>query len=383
MKIDNVLQVVDASGLTYYLGTLKPLQIMELTFVPSVVKVNEDVLNVRTAEGYQREGSKKRMSEICKFYSENLTSLIPPVLLSTRGKWKFTPGSKSSQYGSIEAEDSASVIDGQHRLGGLSMIAQLSPKNQAIDRSIPFLAVEYDSVSRESDEFEVINGRQKGIKTSHLKYIKRSRNFFGNAATMLAEDEDSVFCGRIAISDRKDWDLITFGAATEIVELCFASSFVNPAHLKLKDSEEDQAKAMAFLQSYWKLVSQTFDGMWQEIHKLPPPNAQKSRQHPGRTKFEYRILEETGIRAFAMLAPRIFWKSWMDKDNERDIGLDKVEELLKKVAADEQANLVLQKITPENKEDLMAIDPRLQFSGKSGVPPILEVLNAALDKNQP
>lgn len=378
MKIENVLQVVDPSGLTFFLGTIRPAQIMELTFVPSVVKVNEDVLNVRTQDGYQREGAKKRMKEIAKFYSENLTSLVPPVLLSTRSKWIFKPQTKGSAFGSLETEDCAAVIDGQHRLGGMSIIAQTDGNPEAQNRSIPFLAVQYDSVERESEEFEVINGRQKGIKASHLKYIKRSKNFSGNAATMLAEDEDSVFCGRIAISERKDWDLLTFGAATEIVDLCFSSSFTNPANLKLKDSEEDQTKALSFLNAYWKAVAQKFDGMWQEIHKLPPPNVPKSKQHPGRNKFDFRLLEETGLRAFAMLAPRIFSRSWIQQ--ERDIAVEKVEFFLEKIASDDQVNLVLQKLSAENKEQLIAIDPRLQYSGKSGAGPIFEILQAALDK---
>jgi DGQHR domain-containing protein len=379
LKIDNVLQVVDPAGLTYYMGTITPPEIMQLTFVPCVVRVNEDVLNVRTQDGYQREGDKKRMSEISDFYAKNLSSLIPPVLLSTRGKWKFTPQPKTSAFGTIEAQDCAAVIDGQHRLGGLSMLCTKEGlPNEALMRTIPFMAIEFADVPKESQEFEVINGRQKGIKPSHLKYIKRSADFTGNAANMLKEDEDSVFFGRIAIAERHDWDLITFGAACELVDLTFDSYFCSNTLFRPKASEEAQAKALIFLQNYWKAVAQAFDGMWHEIHILPPVGSTKSAQHPGRTKFKFRVLEETGLRAIASLGSRVLRKAWMD--DAEDISWPSVDTFLQKVANDTKVNLVMQKLKPENKEAILAIDARFQMQGKAGAAPLIQTLLGALDK---
>ena len=380
MKIEHVLKVVDPSGLTFYLGAISPSQIMQLTFVPCVVRVNEDVLNVRTADGYQREGDKKRMKEIADFYSTNLSSLVPPVLLSTRGGWEFSPNSKGVPFGSIEASDCAAIIDGQHRLGGLSILCQdSSSSSEAMKRSIPFMAIEFPTVAKESEEFEVINGRQKGIKKSHLKYIQRSNDFTGNAADMLKEDEDSVFAGRIAIAERHDWDLITFGAACEMVDLTFDSYFCTNTGFRPKASEENQAKAMVFLQNYWKAVAQAFDRMWGEIHVLPPVGSAKSAQHPGRSKFESRLLEETGLRALAALGSKILFKSWIGQS--QDIAWQTVEACLVKVAEDEKVNLVLQKLKPNNKDAILQIDAKLQMSGKAGVAALNQILNGALDKN--
>ncbi len=380
MKIENVLKVADPSGLTYYLGTISPAQIMQLTFVPCVARVNEDALNVRTENGYQREGDKKRMSEIANFYSKSLSSLVPPVLLATRGKWAFSPNTKSASVGSVEASDCAAIIDGQHRLGGLSLMCQNSETlPEALNRSIPFMAVEFPDVAREAEEFEVINGRQKGIKKSHLKYIQRSADFTGNAANMLKEDEDSPFFGRIAIAERHDWDLITFGAACEIVDLTFDSYFCTNTGFRPKSSEDSQAKAMVLLQNYWRSVSVAFDGMWGEIHTLPPLGAAKSAQHPGRSKFKFRLLEETGLRAMAALGSKILYKAWMS--NSQDVAWQTVDTLLAKVAEDERVNLVLQKLSQENKESILAIDAKLQMSGKAGVASLTQILVGALDKS--
>jgi len=169
--LDNVIQVVDPSGLKYYLGVMTPSQIMELTFVPCVVRMNEDILNIRTEDSYQREGERNRMKSIKDFYASRPHSIVPPVLLSTRNSWNFRPIKAGSNIGSIEVTDQASIIDGQHRLGGLSLIAQDDGVSDiAHSKTIPFMAIEFDGVKEEAEEFEVINGTQKGIKKSHLKF---------------------------------------------------------------------------------------------------------------------------------------------------------------------------------------------------------------------
>ena len=379
-KVNNVLQIVDPSGLTYYLGTITPAQIMELTFVPCVVNVNDDILVIRTQNGYQREGDKKRMKQIKEFYTEHTASLIPPVLLSTRGNWKFTPNTRGSTFGSLEASDLASIIDGQHRLGGLSMMAhQDDISEEALNRNIPFMAVEFADVKVESEEFEVINGKQKGIKPSHLKYIRKNESFVGNAADMLKEDIDSVFYGRIAISTRADCDLITFKAATDLVAMTFDNIFCSNA-FRPDTSEENQQKAMHILNEYWKKVSQIFEIQWSDITYMPAPGALKSSTNPGRSKFTYRILEETGLRAFARLGAIILYKSWLRAGN--DIAWQTVEENLNKVASDQRVQLVLQKLKPHNKAEIIAIDPGLINQGIAGEKTLFNILYGALEKQQ-
>jgi DNA sulfur modification protein DndB len=378
-KINNVIQIIDPSGLTYYLGTITPTQIMELTFVPCVVNVNDDVLAIRTQHGYQREGDKKRMTQIKDFYSTNTSSLIPPVLLSTRGAWKFFPKTANSALGSIEATDQAAIIDGQHRLGGLSMIAHDSESSDnALHRNIPFMAVEFGDVKIESEEFEVINGKQKGIKPSHLKYIRKNESFGGNAASMLKDDPDSVFAGRIAISTRADYDIITFKAATDLVAHTFDKVFCQNA-FRPESSEENQQKAMSMLLSYWKAVSQVFGNMWADIQVLPSSGANKTSNNPGRSKFEYRLLEETGLRAFARLGSNILYKSWMPASS--DIAWNTVEDHLRKVSQDETVQLVMQKLKPHNRDQILAIDAGLQMQGLAGERTLYSILYGALERN--
>jgi DGQHR domain-containing protein len=376
-KIKDVMRVIDPSGLTYYLGVIKPIQIMELTFVPCVKLENEDILNIRTQNGYQREGERKRMNQIAEFYSGHPQSIIPPVLLSTRGCWKFHPDQLGSISGTIEASDQVAIIDGQHRLGGLSVLAQDAESDtDLLHRNIPFVAVDFDDIKTESEEFETINGKQKGIKPSHLMYIRRGETFWGNAAYMLQNDSDSVFAGRIAIATRSDADLITFKAAQEIVALTFDNLFCQNAFRP--DEEENQLKAMSVLQNYWKLVSQVFQTMWSDINSLPRPGEKKLASQ-GRSKFEYRLLEETGLRAFGRLGSNILLKSWIPASQE--IAWQTVEDYLRKVSSDPVVELVLQKLKPHNREEILSKDARLIQQGLAGEKTLYSFLYGALERN--
>lgn len=377
MIIENVMRISDPSGLTYYLGSIIPNQIMELTFVPCVLKINDDILNIRTLGGYQREGDRKRMKQIADFYKENPRSIIPPVLLSTRGAWAFSPQSRNSTLGTITTSDQVSIIDGQHRLGGLSILAQDENCPEEISlRHIPFIAVDFESIESEPNEFEIINGKQKGIKPSHLMYIRRNESFEGNAAYMLQTDPDSVFCGRIAISTSKDWDLITFKAAQQIVASTFDPVFRNNAFDI--DTEENQLKAMEILQRYWRSVSEVFAEMWSDIGSLPSPRQPKGKTE-GRAKFQYRLLEETGLRAFGRLGSNILLKSWLP--GSADVAWDSVNLHLTRVAQNERVNLVMQKLRSHNRDAILAVDPRLIQQGLAGEKTLYTYLYGALERN--
>jgi hypothetical protein len=239
------------------------------------------------------------------------------------------------------------------------------------------MAVDFPNIGIESNEFEIINGKQKGIKKSHLMYIRKDQSFNGNAAEMLKEDDESVFRSRIAISTRNDWDLITFQAAEDLVNLTFDNYFCTNASFRPDTSEENKAKGMEFLLQYWITVSIIFSDMW-EIELLPSSGFKKSTANPGRNKFKYRLLEETGLKAFAKLGSKIFFKAWIT--NSQDIAWQTVEDLLTKVSNDVTVKLVFQKMTAANKDQIIAVDPKLQFQGAAGVGSLFNVLEGALNR---
>jgi DNA sulfur modification protein DndB len=377
MKLNEVIKVEDRE-FVYYLGTIEPSQILELTFVPCEVPVAalENVLNIRHQGGYQREGDVKRMGKIKAHYSDNNGSLIPPVLLSTRGKWEFQSASKNTpNYGSIEAKDCAAIIDGQHRLGGLSLMsADSNISSEMKIRKIPFMAVQFIDEENEKIQFEIVNDEQKGIPKSHLKFINRGSHFPGMVADAFREAEDSVFCGRIGVAKRADWDLITFGSAEEIVAFTFDAFFCQNA-FKPDVSMEDRARGLRIALMYWQAVKDCFPTMWSDIDSMPMPSSSKTPTNPGRSKFQYRLLEETGLMAFAKLGSKVLNKAYLK--NSGDIAWETVKVILRKIAEDQVVQLAFQKKNKDNQDDLIGLDPQLQFQGKAGIPALWRVLEGA------
>jgi len=377
MKISDVIKVEDREFI-YFLGTIEPNQILELTFVPCEVPVAalQNVLNVRHQGGYQREGDVKRMAKIKAHYAEDNGSMIPPVLLSTRGAWNFIAASKSTpNFGSIEASDCAAVIDGQHRLGGLSLMsadANILPSMKL--RKIPFMAVQFKDEENEKIQFEIVNDEQKGIPKSHLKFINRESHFPGVVASALRESEESVFCGRIGVAKRDDWDLITFGSAELIASHTF-DTFFSQNGFKPGESVESKAKGLRISLMYWQAVSECFPVMWSDIDLMPPSGSKKSTTNPGRNKFKYRLLEETGLMAFAKLGSRVLMRSYLRDSG--DIAWQTVKDTLVSMAQDPQVQLAFQKKTKENASDLIALDPALQFQGQAGIPALYRILDGA------
>ena len=113
-----VIRVEDPCGPVFYLGTMQPTDIKAVTFVPVVSRQDVNAPSgLRLEErpgGYQRAGDNKRMEEIKNFVLARRGCLIPPVVLSTRGEWRWLPDKPDSPVGSIIATDCAAIVDGQH-----------------------------------------------------------------------------------------------------------------------------------------------------------------------------------------------------------------------------------------------------------------------------
>jgi hypothetical protein len=193
-------------------------------------------------------------------------------------------------------------------------------------------------------------------------------------ADAFREAEDSVFCGRIGVAKRADWDLITFGSAEEIVAFTFDAFFCQNA-FKPDVSMEDRARGLRIALMYWQAVKDCFPTMWSDIDSMPMPSSSKTPTNPGRSKFQYRLLEETGLMAFAKLGSKVLNKAYLK--NSGDIAWETVKVILRKIAEDQVVQLAFQKKNKDNQDDLIGLDPQLQFQGKAGIPALWRVLEGA------
>ena len=148
-------------------------------------------LEVRTG-GYQRFGSATRMRLFSKYLKRFPTStFVPPLLLSAQN-WRFVPSGLNSDYGTLTAEDPASIVDGQHRAGGF--IASFEEDKD--DRLVDVLCFVGLTRKEEEELFRDINSTQKGVDKGLSVFLK------GGPGVAIAEalntDRDSPFLGRIA-----------------------------------------------------------------------------------------------------------------------------------------------------------------------------------------
>lgn len=141
-------------------------------------------------KGYQRPVSKKRCEEISHFLSKGENALFTPILLNAAGQWEFTCYDRHrSSYGRLICESKASLMDGQHRLGGI----RLYTNETGSVINIPFLAFHFLDEDEEIDFFDVINTKAKGIGSSLSKYLKRDSDEISWIATELITRKDSPF----------------------------------------------------------------------------------------------------------------------------------------------------------------------------------------------
>jgi DGQHR domain-containing protein len=368
VELKNVLKVIDPCGLTYFLGTLTPKEIKQLIFVPVVNLAERDdstLFLVEKPGGYQRAGDSKRMDVIRDFVKGRPNCLIPPVVLSARSQWEFTPVSKQhDRFGSIQAKEVAAIIDGQHRLGGLLRLVNDEEADDNLkSRPIPFMAIDDMGFDLEKQEFVDINYNQQGVKKSLIHYLNREESFAGKAAFALMEDEESPFKGRIDSETKHPWSLILFGAIKECVEEMFGENMRKSRSFNPELDGSLQEQAIEFVLQYWRCVQTCLPEFWADLSLMPAPKEKKSKEKPGTAGFNFRLLEETGIRAFARLADTLFHINWLD--TTRQPSFDAVRRYLTELAKRENVRKALTK--PSKDESITKWDPDLKSSGKAGV----------------
>ena len=94
------------------------------------------------------------MNAFKRYLDEYPNRLIPPVILSARGYWKFNG---HGEIGSLTLEGQAAIVDGQHRVGGLVALYEDKDENRQFD----FICFDKLTIEEEKEEFVVINGQQK------------------------------------------------------------------------------------------------------------------------------------------------------------------------------------------------------------------------------
>jgi DNA sulfur modification protein DndB len=300
--IDDVARM-NVGTTTYYVGLLPSDKIKSLTFVP-VIEASAKTFLEEEVGGYQRPGSISRMRAFQKYLAEHPNSVVPPIILSGRGQWNFVAGA-GPNYGHIEINGPAAIIDGQHRVGGY--IALYLGQDEV--RPIPFIVLNDLDLEAEKEEFVDVNTTQKGVPRSLTDFLGES--VASQVAWALNEDSDSPFKNRITRTGKLAREhLFQLAAVKTNIERFF--DFGGFEEMSVED-KIDIAK------QFWTIIADALPDQWADIQKLDDPASR------GRNAFTYKLLETTGLIAWSKVGKSILLQSYTDTEG---VEWDKVRTLV-------------------------------------------------------
>ena len=289
-RIDNVVQETMGDR-TFYFGTIGSDKIKSVSFVPVIEESTRTYVAEDVENGYQRPASASRMRVFAKFLEENPSSIVPPVLLSSRGNWVFEPDGSGSRSGSLLLNDKAAIIDGQHRLGGYVHLYERTGES----RKIPFILLEGLDIEQEKGEFVVVNNSQKGVPRALTAFLDSEEE--AQIAWQLNEDPDSVFRGRITRTSMSKSHLFALHSVARQMKVLFSLGGLQDLDMDVK---------IEYAQRFFQIVSDTFPTEWEDLAML---DDEESR---GRRSFVYKMLELTGLIAWASVGKQILHRCYTE-----------------------------------------------------------------------
>ena len=296
--IEDVVQKTSGERL-YCFGTVGSDKIKSITLVPVTEASRKTPLIETTDGGYQRPGSLSRMRAFAKYLRGHPNNVVPPVLLSSREAWVFRAVDRN--FGELEIDGPAAIVDGQHRLGGY---VTLFEEDEDV-RQISFIVLPNLTVEEELREFLDVNTTQKGVPkplTAYLEYTPDAQ-----VAWSLNEEADSLLQNRITRTSMQRQHLFALHSVAKQVGRLFAIG-------ALQDLDVD-AK-VEYMSRFWTIVADEKAEEWSDVEKLDDP------QFGGRRNFEFKLLELTGLIAWSLCGAHILSRSYsetsgMNWDNVR------------------------------------------------------------------
>ncbi|KWX88634.1 hypothetical protein AMQ83_05540 [Paenibacillus riograndensis] len=143
-----------------------------------------------SGKGDQRPVDPKRCDDFATYLSKGHDALFTPILLNAASLWEFSPyDTQRPTFGRIICKGKASLMDGQHRMGGIEKYIGETKS----DLNVPFLAFHSLDEDEEIKLFDTINTKAKGIGPSLSKFLRRDSDDISWVSTELMVRKDSPF----------------------------------------------------------------------------------------------------------------------------------------------------------------------------------------------
>ena len=259
--------------------------------VSSQVAVNfsySKLFNDPSGKGYQRPINKKRCTDFADYLSQGEDSLYTPILLNAAGNWEFHAYDRQRpNYGRLICRKKATLMDGQHRLGGIKEYIEQTDSTL----NVPFLAFHYLDEDEEIKLFDVINTKAKGIGTSLSRYLNRNNDDLSWVATnLILKPERPFFSKGTLIGKRTKEKHITLQNLYQIVKLLTKKSDL---------TKLPKEKILNITLFYFNLIKELLPDEWDDYKN-------------------YRLTHITCLNALAIVGNELINENYLAKSQQPD-----------------------------------------------------------------
>ncbi len=225
-------------------------------------------------DGYQRVINENRVRSIKKFMNINIKNVIPNNIILAIGKELKPKINKEKReleffYNSDEEsnKEKALIIDGQHRVFGLSQYNE--------NAEVLVTALINIDLLDQAFQFVVINNKSQSAKPVDVKAVINAESFrfekfsdrlieagirYGSTSTILDyfdRDSDSPFNGLL------DWDLNKQG--TRIVQIKAIEDIVKNTQKEISYfKENDESEVINYLSLIWNIIKEKYPNAWEK-----------------------------------------------------------------------------------------------------------------------
>ena len=163
-------------------------------------------------------------------------------------------------------------------------------------RDISFILLPDLTQEDEKREFIVVNNSQKGVPKPLTAYLEDTED--AQVAWGLNEDSDSLFKGRITRTKMERTQLFALHSVAKQVNRLFSIGAIQ---------DLDVGQKVEFMSRFWTIIADQLPQEWADIEKLDDPET------GGKRDFEYKLLELTGLIAWAYTGAQIFSRSYSEE----------------------------------------------------------------------
>lgn len=180
---------IEQAGHCIFVGGLTAKQLLQST---TIDKYDSSLPPGDIDQGYQRPPERSRITRIGTYLiNEQGNGLYPSaILLGARDSLRYDPVTKVLE---LPLDRSLRVIDGQHRIAGLRYAIEEKGNEALPHMEIPVVIIEVDNRLEEMDQFRIINGTAKSVRTDLVNSI----------LTAIAQEE-----GDEAIPEKDLWKVV-------------------------------------------------------------------------------------------------------------------------------------------------------------------------------